>query len=43
MYRIYMDRPLREELSKKGMQRAAGFSCERSAEKLHEIYKAVLR
>lgn len=43
MYRIYMDRPLREELSKKGMQRAAGFSWERSAEKLHEIYKAVLR
>jgi glycosyltransferase involved in cell wall biosynthesis len=42
MYRIYKDTALRKELGRKGMERAAGFSWESSAEKLRDIYKAVL-
>ena len=43
MYRVYTDRELSDDLKKRGMQRAADFTWEKSAQKLHDIYKAVLR
>ena len=43
MYRVYTDRELSDDLRKRGMQRAADFTWEKSAQKLHDIYKAVLR
>ncbi len=43
MWKIYSDRELAEELGRKGMERAAEFTWGRFSEKLHDIYKAVLR
>ena len=43
MYRVYTDKELSDDLRKRGMQRAADFTWEKSAQKLHDIYKAVLR
>jgi len=43
MYRIWTDKALREDLKKRGPQRAAEFSWGKFSEKLHDIYKAVLR
>ena len=43
MSRIYSDRELRKRLSRDGVRRAALFSWESSAEKLHRIYSELLR
>ncbi len=43
MLKIWSDKDLACDLRKRGPVRAAEFSWEKSAEKLHEIYKAVLK
>ncbi len=42
MYRLYSDEGLRRELSAKGAERAKGFTWERSAELLYDIYKELV-
>ena len=39
MYRLYSSEELRKELSRKGLQRAQGFTWKRSAEMLMEVYR----
>lgn len=41
MYKIYSDEKLRSDLKKRGTERAAQFTWEKSAQALHDIYKAV--
>lgn len=43
MMKIWSDKELADDLRKRGPARAAEFSWVKSAEKLHEIYKAVLK
>lgn len=42
MYKIFNDSELREDLKKRGPERAEMFSWKQSAEKLHKIYEAVV-
>lgn len=42
MYRVYSDRELSADLSRRGMERAAEFTWGKFSEKLHSIYEAVL-
>ena len=39
LYRLYSDKDLRAQLSRKGIERAKGFTWERSAQMLHDIYR----
>lgn len=43
LYRLYSDEKLREELSRKGLERAKGFTWERSAEMLLEVYRELVK
>lgn len=40
--RLHADEPLRRQLSKDGLERAKGFSWERSAEMLYDVYQEIL-
>ncbi|MDE6834947.1 MAG: glycosyltransferase family 4 protein [Ruminococcus sp.] len=42
LYRLYKNPDLRENLGHKGIERAKNFTWEKSAEKLHEIYREIL-
>lgn len=42
LYRLYRNPDLREILSRKGIERAKNFTWEKSAEKLHGIYREIL-
>ena len=42
MYKIWADKELAADLSRRGMERAADFTWHKFSEKLHDIYKAVL-
>lgn len=39
LYRLYSDEKLREELSRRGLERAQGFTWERSAKMLMDVYR----
>ena len=39
LYRLYSDETLREELSRRGLERAQGFTWERSAKMLMNVYR----
>ena len=43
MYRLYSSEELRKELSRKGLQRAQGFTWKRSAEMLMEVYRELAK
>ncbi|MBO7473293.1 MAG: glycosyltransferase family 4 protein [Ruminococcus sp.] len=43
MYRLYRDEELRQELGRKGLQRAQGFTWKRSAEILMEVYRELAK
>jgi glycosyltransferase involved in cell wall biosynthesis len=43
LYRLYSDEKLRKELSEKGLERAKGFTWERSAEMLMEVYRELVK
>lgn len=43
LYRLYSDEKLRKELSEKGLERARGFTWERSAEMLLEVYRELVK
>ena len=42
LYRLYSDEDLRAQLSRKGIERAKGFTWERSAQMLHDIYRELV-
>ena len=42
LYRLYSDKDLRAQLSRKGIERAKGFTWERSAQMLHDIYRELV-
>ena len=42
LYRLCTDEKLRQELSRKGIERAKGFTWERSAEMLNNVYKELI-
>ena len=42
LYRLYSDEDLRAQLSRKGIERAKGFTWERSAQMLHNIYRELV-
>ncbi|MBR3760685.1 MAG: glycosyltransferase family 4 protein [Ruminococcus sp.] len=42
LYRLYTDEELRRDLSRRGIERAKGFTWERSAQMLHDIYKELV-
>lgn len=42
LYRLYSDKDLRAQLSRKGIERAKGFTWERSAQMLHNIYRELV-
>lgn len=43
MYRLYSSEELRKELSRKGLQRAQGFTWKRSAEMLMDVYRELAK
>ena len=43
MYRLYSSEELRRELSLKGLQRAKGFTWQRSAEMLMDVYRELVK
>ena len=42
LYRLYTDEALRRDLSRRGIERSKGFTWERSAQMLHDIYKELV-
>lgn len=42
LYRLYSDKDLRAQLSRKGIERAKDFTWERSAQMLHDIYRELV-
>ena len=42
LYRLYSDKDLRAQLSRKGIERSKGFTWERSAQMLHDIYRELV-
>lgn len=42
LYRLYSDKDLRAQLSRKGIERAKGFTWERSAQMLYDIYRELV-